>query len=208
MYNIPYFKANNHAEVLSFMKAHHFIVLCGIGLDEKPIATHLPVIIIEREGRIFLQAHSMRKQEHTIAFESNQHVLAIFHGAHSYVSATLYEPNNTASTWNYSAVHASGILRLLDDDGLYNLLKTLTNHFEGSPHTAASFDNLSEEYVRTHMKAVVAFEIEVTNLQHVFKLSQNKTEQEKDTIIQHLTKGSRDEQAVAASMKKQFDTNK
>jgi len=208
MYNIPYFKANNHTEVLSFMKAHPFVVLCGIGLDAKPIATHLPVIIIEREGRIFLQAHSMRKQEHTIAFESNQQVLAIFHGAHSYVSATLYEPNNTASTWNYTAVHASGILRLLNDDGLYNLLKTLTNHFEGSSHTSASFENLSEDYVRTHMKAVVAFEIEVTNLQHVFKLSQNKTEYEKGTITQHLTNGNQDEQAVAASMKKHFEANK
>ncbi len=208
MYNIPYFKANNHSEVLSFMKAHPFIILCGIGLDAKPIATHLPVIIIKRDDRIFLQAHSMRKQEHTIAFENNQHVLAIFHGAHSYVSATLYEPNNTASTWNYSAVHASGILRLLDDDGLYNLLKTLTNYFEGSPHTSASFENLSEDYVRTHMKAVVAFEIEVTNLQHVFKLSQNKTEYEKDNIKQHLSKGSQDAQVVATSMEKQFETDK
>jgi len=208
MYNIPYYKANNNSEVLLFMKAHPFIVLCGIGLDEKPIATHLPVIVIERDDRIFLQAHSMRKQEHTIAFESNQNVLAIFHGANSYVSATLYEPNNTASTWNYSAVHASGILRLLDDDGLYNLLKTLTNHFEGITHTSASFKNLNEDYVRTHMKAVVAFEIEVTNLQHVFKLSQNKTEKEKENITQHLTKGTQDEQAVAASMKKHFEKNK
>ncbi len=208
MYNIPYFKSNNFSEVLSFMKAHPFIVLCGIGLDNKPIATHLPVIIIQKDDRIFLQAHSMRKQEHTIAFETNRHVLAIFHGAHSYVSATLYEPNNTASTWNYSAVHASGILRLLDDDGLYNLLKTLTNHFEGSPHTSASFENLSEDYVRNHMKAVVAFEIEVTNLQHVFKLSQNKTEHEKGTIMQHLSNGNQDEQAVAASMKQQFKENK
>ncbi len=208
MYNIPYFKVNNHAEVLLFMKAHPFVVLCGIGLDAKPIATHLPVIIVEKEGKVFLQAHSMRKQEHTVAFESNQHVLAIFHGAHSYVSASLYEPNNTASTWNYSAVHASGILRLLDEDGLYSLLKTLTNHFEGSPHTAASFKNLSEDYIRNHMKAIVAFEIEVTNLQHVFKLSQNKTEYEQATITQHLAMGNQDEQMVAASMKKQFEANK
>ena len=208
MYNIPYFKANNHAEVLSFMKAHPFVVLCGIGLDAKPIATHLPVVIIEKEGRIFLQAHSMRKQEHTIAFETNQHVLAIFHGAHSYISATLYEHNNSASTWNYSAVHASGILRLLDDDGLYNLLKTLTNQFEGSAHTSASFENLSEDYIRNHMKAIVAFEIEVTSLQHVFKLSQNKSDHEKATITQHLTNGNQDEQAVAASMKKQFEAEK
>ena len=208
MYNIPYFKANNHAEVLSFMKAHPFVVLCGIGLDSMPIATHMPVIIVEKEGKVFLQAHSMRKQEHTIAFETNQNVLAIFHGAHSYISATLYENNNSASTWNYSAVHASGILRLLDDNGLYELLKTLTNQFEGSSHTSASFENLSEEYVRNHMKAIVAFEIEVTNLQHVFKLSQNKTEQEKANINQHLTQGNQDEQAVAASMKKHFEANK
>lgn len=179
MYNIPYFKAKDNEDVIAFMKAHPFIVLCGVGIDGKPVATHLPVLIETKDERLYLKAHIMRKQNHTMAFEANTNVLAIFHGENSYISAQLYNQQNTASTWNYSAVHASGTIRFLDDKGLYDLLVNLTSHFEGSPHSPASVKAMDETYVREHMKAIVAFEMEITHLQHVFKLSQNKTVEEK-----------------------------
>ena len=43
MYDISYFKANDNEDVLAFMKAHPFVVLCGVGPDGKPVATHVPV---------------------------------------------------------------------------------------------------------------------------------------------------------------------
>ena len=202
MYTISYFKAKNQEDVLAFMQAHPFVVLCGADSNGMPVATHLPVLIKERNGKMFLQAHSMRKQAHTVAFEKNQQVLAIFHGAHGYISAQHYEPQNTAGTWNYSAVHANGTLRLLDEDGLYQLLEELTSHFEGGSHTPASMSLMSKEYIRDNMKAIVAFEIEVTDLNHVFKLSQNKPEKTKLQIIQHLEKGTPENKALADAMKK------
>ncbi len=202
MYNIPYFKSNNHEGVLAFMKAHPFIVLCGVDNDGKPIATHLPVLIVAKNDRLFLQAHAMRKQNHTIAFESNSNVLAIFHGAHNYISAKLYNEQNTASTWNYSAVHASGKIQFLEEEDLYQLLINLTNHFEGNPHSRAAVQAMDDGYVRNHMKAIIAFEIEVTDLQHIFKLSQNKTVEEKERIIQHLSDGDMEQQKLADEMKR------
>lgn len=202
MYKNAQFTTNNQKEVLDFMKAHPFVLLCGIGADGKPVATHIPVLIEERDGRIFLQAHTMRKQQHTLAFEQNENVLAVFQGAHCYVSAQWYEAQNVASTWNYSAVHAAGTLRLLNDDGLYAVLKNMTSHFEGGPHTPASMDKMDEAYIRSNMKAIVAFEIEVTKLEHVFKLSQNKPAKTQENIVQHLEQGNQDEQAVATDMKR------
>ncbi len=204
MYNISYFKANDPADVLAFMKAHPFVVLCGVAENGMPVATHLPVMIVERNDRLFLQAHAMRNQKHTIAFENNPNVLVIFQGAHSYISAQLYNPKNVASTWNYSAVHANGLLRLLSDTDLYHILQKLTNHFEGSNNSPASFENLEENYIRENMKAIVGFEIEITHLQHVFKLSQNKSADTKDSIIHHLANGSANAQEVASEMKKSF----
>ena len=69
------------------MHAHPFIILCGCDIENNPVATHIPVIIEERDEKIFLKAHVMRKQKHTVAFQQNQNVLAIFSGAHTYVSA-------------------------------------------------------------------------------------------------------------------------
>lgn len=90
MYNIPYFKANDDAEVLAFMKAHPFIILCGVDESGSPVATHIPVLFAEKEGKLWLRAHIMRKQDHTVAFEKNNQVLAIFHGPHTYISAKNY----------------------------------------------------------------------------------------------------------------------
>lgn len=201
MYNISYFKANTDAEVLAFMKAHPFITLCGVNEQNEPVATHVPVLFAEKEGKLFLQAHIMRKQNHTEAFLQNSAVLAIFQGAHTYISATLYQPQNVASTWNYQAVHAAGIIHFLDDAGLHDVLVRLTEHFENNPHSPALVQNMDEAYVSGLMKAIIAFEIEVTDIQHVFKLSQNKDQATKERIEAHLSKGNAVDQAVADAMK-------
>jgi transcriptional regulator len=118
MYNVPHFKSSNPQDVKEFMFNHPFIVLCGCRSDASPVATHIPVLIEERGEKLFLLAHVMKKQAHTEAFKQNDQVLAIFHGPHSYVSASWYTTQQIASTWNYHAVHASGILRFLDKNGL------------------------------------------------------------------------------------------
>ncbi len=186
MYNIPYFKAENYKEVLGFMQEHQFIILCGCDKNNQPVATHVPVLIEEREDKIFLQAHVMRKQKHTIAFEANQNVLAIFSGAHTYVSASWYEEKNIASTWNYQAVHAKGILHWKDESFLHALLTKLTDNFEANPHSPSLVSKMHEDYVQDMMKAIIAFEIEITALEHVFKLSQNRDEKSYENIIEHL----------------------
>ncbi len=69
MYNLPHFKADNQADVIAFMYAHPFITLCCVDAKGHPVATHIPVLFEEREGVLYLQAHIMRKQEHTLAME-------------------------------------------------------------------------------------------------------------------------------------------
>lgn len=200
MYHIPHFKAASQQEVIDFMKAHPFITLCGVDENNMPVATHIPVLFEERDGKIFLLAHVMRKQQHTLAFEKNSNVLCIFSGAHSYVSASWYSKQNVASTWNYQAVHAKGILKYLDDGQLHTLLVKLTNHFEGAENSAAAVKNMDEEYVKQNMKAIIAFEIEITDIQHVFKLSQNRDETSYDNIIEHLHSGDDNAKQIAETM--------
>lgn len=186
MYDLKYFKAENQEEVITFMKAHPFVTLCGVDKNNQPVATHLPVLFKEKDGKLYLLAHAMRKQDHTIAFMENPNVLAIFSGDHAYISASWYGTKNVASTWNYKAVYAKGIVRFLDDQGLYDLLVKLTNHFEDNADSPAAVKNMDEKYVADNMKAIVAFEIELTDIQHVFKLSQNRHEADKKKIADEL----------------------
>lgn len=201
MYLTNHFSTAEQADILAFMRSNAFCTICGTGVDGFPVATHVPVMMDLRDNQLFLQAHIMRKQAHTNAFEQNNQVLAIFHGPHAYVSAQHYEPQNTASTWNYSAVHASGIIRFLPDTELFTMLTNLTAKYEQDAESPSLMHHMNEDYIQSNMKAIVAFEIKVTQIQHIFKWSQNKPSHIQENIIQSLAKGAPEEQLAAEEMK-------
>jgi transcriptional regulator len=201
MYHVPYFKEPDQDVLISFMQAHPFVVLTGVNALQQPVATHVPVFTDEREGRLFLTGHIMRKTDHHRAFEHNPRVLAIFNGPHAYVSASWYADTRQASTWNYMTVHAGGNIRFLSEDELYALLKRTTHHFENDQPAPSLMEQLPQTYVSEHMKAIVAFEIEVEKLEHVFKLSQNRDEQSYDSIVRHLEQKEGQAAELAAIMK-------
>ncbi|GEO11265.1 FMN-binding negative transcriptional regulator [Segetibacter aerophilus] len=202
MYNIPYYKAEDEKEVIDFMRHHPFIVLTGVNANHHPVATHIPVLIEEREEKIFLLAHVVRQSDHHKAFVQNPQVLAIFSGPHAYVSASWYTNQQQASTWNYQAVHAKGQLKFLNDEGLLNILHRLTEQFENNAASPSLVENLEGEYVRRLTKAIVGFEIEVTEIAHIFKLSQNRDKESYNNIIQHLKDGDSEAKLVASIMEK------
>ncbi len=115
MYNLPYFKEKDQEVILNFINENPFAFLAGCNESGKPVATQIPVFIDEREGRLILSGHIMKNTDHHKAFLNNSNVLAVFTGAHTYVSASWYEDKKQASTWNYMSVHAKGILKFLDE---------------------------------------------------------------------------------------------
>lgn len=202
MYNLPYYKEQDDTVVLQFVKEHPFAMLCGCDANNKPVATQIPVFIDERDGKLFLSGHIMRNTDHHKAFEQNKNVLAVFTGPHTYVSATWYT-KPVGSTWNYMSVHANGNIRFGDTDELISILKRLTLYYENNNAASATvFDNLPAEYTERMMKAIVPFEIEITDLQHVFKLSQDRDEKSYDNIIQQLKQKNDDAKMIAAIMEK------
>ena len=202
MYDLPHHKEKDHDEVIQFMKDHPFVFLTGSDANGKPVATQIPVFIDEREGKYFLTGHIMRNTDHHKAFEQNNNVLAVFTGPHTYVSATWYT-KPVGSTWNYMSVYAYGTVRFGDQEELKAVLQRLTLHYEnGNTASTTVFDNLPVEYTERMMKAIVPFEIEVTDLQHVFKLSQDRDEKSYDNIISQLKQKEGDSKAIAEIMEK------
>ena len=202
MYNLPHFKEKDPAIVREFMRQHPFALLCGCGQDLLPVATQVPLIMEERGDRLFLTGHIQRKTDHHLAFMQNPQVLVVYTGPHAYVSASWYSNPQTASTWNYMAVHARGRLQFLDDKKLLDILDKLTGYFENDPHSPALMEHMPEEYVQKMMQAIVAFEIEITSLDHVFKLSQNRDEKSYVRIIDHLSQAGGQPALVAREMEK------
>lgn len=202
MYNISYFKANNQEEVFAFMQANPFVTICGVDENGLPIAAQIPILIKQEDDKLIISGHLMRKQDHTNAFEKNNNVLIIFSAPSAFVSASWYKEKGIASTWNYQTVHAIGKMEMKDDAHLYQLLTDLTMHFEKNPNAPTQVKNLDPEYVQQNMKAIVSFDIEVTELKNVFKLSQNRDEESRQNIQKELSKGDAACQYMAAAMKR------
>ncbi|MBL0272305.1 MAG: FMN-binding negative transcriptional regulator [Chitinophagaceae bacterium] len=203
MYDLPHHKEKNQEEIIQFMKDYPFVFITGSDADSKPVATQIPVFIDEKDGKYFLTGHIMRNTDHHKAFEQNKNVLAVFTGPNTYVSATWYANPSVGSTWNYMSVHAKGTIRIGDTHELMSILKRLTLHYENNNTASATvFDNLPAEYTERMMKAIVPFEIEINDLQHVFKLSQDRDEKSYDNIIQQLKQKDGDAKIVAAIMEK------
>lgn len=205
MYNLPYFKEHDPEVVIDFMKQHPFAMVIGVDKFNHPAATQVPVLIKERNGDLFLQAHIMKQTDHHKAFEKNKNILVVFSGTHTYVSASLYESQQQASTWNYQAVHVKGELSFLDDTQLLLILEELTTHFENNETSPSLYKHLPSDYIDRLSKAIVAFEIKVTSIDHVFKLSQNRDAKSYQNIMNAFQKGNRDEQYIANEMSKRKD---
>ena len=200
MYNLSHFKTRDPLRIIAFMREHPFVTLCGADRNGRPVATQVPVFVDEREGQLILTGHIMKHTDHHRAFEDNPEVLVLFTGPHAYVSASWYTEQEQASTWNYMTVHARGVLIFLKHDALIQVLRRTTDHFEsaGSP---SAFDKLDPGYVEQHAKAIVAFEILVGEVDHVFKLSQNRDEASHHNIIEQLSAGDKLSREVAKEMK-------
>ena len=201
MYKLPSYNEEDEEIVKQFVRDHPFAFIAGSDAANNPVATQVPLFIDERDKKLFLTGHIMRNTDHHKAFEQNQNVLAVFTGPHTYVSATWYDNPYQASTWNFMSVHAKGTIRFGNEEELIAILKRLTLHYENNRTTSTTvFDNLPVEYTGRLIKAIVAFEIEVTSLEHVFKLSQDRDEKSYDNIIDKLKQQSGDAEEIAVIM--------
>lgn len=203
MYNLPHHKEKNEQVIKDFIAKYPFAFLSGCDAENKPVATQVPVFIEEKDGRKILRGHIMKNTDHHKAFVHNENVLVVFTGHHIYVSGTWYNNPYTPSTWNYMSVHVKGIIRFLDDAALVDALRMTTLYFENNdPHSNTIYDNLPSEYTARLMKAIVAFEIEVKELDTVFKLSQDRDAKSYEQIIERLKEKGEAGQVIAAEMEK------
>jgi len=185
------------------MKENAFALLTGFG-ELYPVATQIPLTIQQKESKIFLEGHMMRKTDHHLAFEKNNNVLVLFTGPHCFVSASWYTTPSIGSTWNYITVHAKGKISFMDEEGTRNVVKAVSDKYQGTG-SAGSFDNLPKEYIDHMVKAIVGFSIEVESIDNVFKLSQNRDETSQKNIIEQLKqRGDYNSAAIAAEMEKRL----
>lgn len=186
MYKMHYFTEPDINIAIEFMRAHSFVTLIG-SLNNKPVATQVPVLVEQRNDKIILRGHIMCKTDHHEALLHHPEPLVLFQGPHCYVSASWYSERGHGSTWNYMTIHARGPLRFMDGDGTLQLIKDLTHKYEDNqelPETVEKMD--MERYVRPMLSAIAGFEVEITDMFPIFKLSQNRDDDSFKNIVAQL----------------------
>src|SRR5262249_40459583 len=111
----------------------------------------------------------------------------VFRGPHSYISPTWYTKTDVVPTWNFAVVHASGKLKAITEKKeFHNLLATLIRKYEGTESPAYDFNKLPESYTSGLMGGIVGFEMQIERLEGKFKLGQERSEADQQSIVRHL----------------------
>jgi transcriptional regulator len=135
---------------------------------------------------------------------NEQEALIIFQGPHAYISPSWYDPApSNVPTWNMTVVHAYGVPHIIEDhEQVYAMLKRLVDENEGGFELPWAIQN-SEDYVHRRLTSIVAFEIPITRIEGKFKLSQNRSEEDQQHVVDALTKSENElDRQVASLMEK------
>ena len=197
MYSPPYNRMADRAELLAFMQANSFAVLVTGDLA----ASHLPARVRDTGEQIVIDLHMAKSNRQWRAFDASE-VLVVFAGPHAYVSPRWYEDKERVPTWNYAAVHAYGVPKMLDERShKHASQRELVANLD--PQWLAEFDALRSEYVDMMLNGIVNFEIPVSRIETRWKLSQNRGRREMELIAQALEKSDDSaERALAALTRK------
>jgi transcriptional regulator len=170
-----------------------------------PFASPLPFLIDpERGANGTLIAHMARANPQWRHFANGKPTLAMFHGPHAYISPAWYATHPAVPTWNYIAVHAYGIPKIVGAPAeVEDILRRLVDANEAANGTAWGMDALTDQYLDGMMRAIVAFEIPIDRLEGKAKLSQNRDATDQARVAEALAASSDPSaQAMSRTMRK------
>jgi transcriptional regulator len=123
--------------------------------------------------------------------------LVIFQGPEGYISPSWYitkhESGEVVPTWNYAVVHAHGALRFIDDrNWLRRLVENLTNRHEKNRSDPWKVTDAPPAFIDQQLGAIVGVEIIIERLVGKWKVSQNRPDRDRDSVVEGLRRDGRD----------------
>ena len=163
-------------EVDRLVAEHPFALLVSAAA-QTPVATPLP-LLLEREadGGAWLIGHFARNNPQLDLLRQQPHALAVFTGAHGYMSPSWLRDRTQAPTWYYATVHFEVEVELLDHEAAtHDALERLVTHMESGRDNAWHAAELGARYPKL-AAAVVAFRARILATHARFKLGQGERE--------------------------------
>ncbi len=199
MYVPRHFTVADLAQITAFVDAAQSADLVTFD-GTKPVSTLLPVIWDRPKapttnggpvsyGRLL--GHIAIANDQWKTAQPAAHALAIVRGPQAYISPKWYESKarhgRVVPTWNYEAVHLTGTIAFHQDtEWLRAFVTRLTRlHESGREHPWAVTD-APPEYIDGQLRAIVGVELTVTSIEAKQKLSQNRSELDREGVVAGL----------------------
>ncbi len=165
--------------------------------DNTPFVTHLPLIYNE-SGKLI--GHIDRFNPHAELLQNSNEITIIFSGPQCYISPSIYTTTQLP-TWNYIKVHLKGKVTVIENEK--TIKQSLVDMAEFLEQPDYKYE-LKIDNPRMHglINYIKGFEIEITNWEGKFKLSQDKKPKDIANARTELIKAN--QQSIESFLEKVF----
>ena len=172
------------------IEEHPFASLITMG-SSALFASHIPMVLEQNGGMGQLRGHISRANAQWRDYTPSVEALAIFSGPQHYITPNWYvekqETGKVVPTWNYVVVHAYGYLKIVEDgEWLMAHLASLTKIHEAGSPVPWKIEDAPADYVASLAKGIVGLEITIERLEGKWKVSQNRSEEDRNGVAKGL----------------------
>ena len=205
MYLPQQFRNTDSAIAQRIMREHPLASVVSVGENGFPVLSHIPMhwqaVSLWGENAPehgVLLGHCARANPQAQLLASQPQALVSFMGPQAYMSPGVYADKQRVPTWSYLAVQAKVSTRIVDPHADRDrLLKCLIADHE--PSYAKQWRELPASYTEAMLNGIVAFEMQIIDLQCAVKLNQHRPEAHAAMHAAYAA-GSSNEQALARWM--------
>lgn len=200
MYNPSAFREDDLGRQHQFIRDHPLGLLIS-ATGSIPQASPLPMLLDSASAPLgVLRGHLSKGNEHWRTLEGAD-VLVMFQGPNAYVSPTWYaskaEHGRVVPTWNYVIVHARGVAHVMDDDRwLRRHISQLTETHESGRESPWHVTDAPRSFVDAQIQGIVGIEVEIRQIDGKWKVSQNRTVEDRRAVAAGLESTGHGEMAA------------
>jgi transcriptional regulator len=201
MYTPSAFQEDDPQTLRALIRSHPLATLITTGADGL-LANLVPFIFVEEGDKGILRAHIAKANDQVKALSSGSETLVVFHGPEAYITPSWYvskqEHGRVVPTWNYAVVQVRGTPRVIDDpQWLREQIDALTSMQEGQRTAPWSVSDAPEPFIAGQLKAIIGVEIPISTISGKWKVSQNRSEADRQGVEEGLRRETGDD-AMAA----------
>jgi transcriptional regulator len=192
MYLPPAFRQEDIEAQRELIRTHPLATVITAGPGGL-MANPIPCLLYAEGELGTLRLHLARANPQVIELQNVEECMVVFHGPQSYVTpewyATKRESGKVVPTWNYLAVHVWGRPHVtFDATWLRRQVGDLTDSQEHARIQPWAVSDAPEDYIAAQLKGIVGVELPIARMEGKWKLSQNRSAEDRRRVAEGLMK--------------------